>query len=135
MYSRGLGPVIQGSIPEKYDGTALLDLPTDTNAASCSAPKFIDAQKNEVKISPQEEPREEQGEPCSSEIREESTAEAFSPTRWLRRIFPRGSFLGELLPKIELEELIIIGLALFLFFSKDGDRECALMLLALIFIG
>jgi len=27
------------------------------------------------------------------------------------------------------EELLIIGIAAFLFFSKDGDRECAIILL------
>ena len=37
--------------------------------------------------------------------------------------------------KIGTEELLILALAAFLFFSKDGDRECALMLLALLFVG
>ncbi len=36
--------------------------------------------------------------------------------------------------KFGAEEILIIGIAAFLFFSKDGDRECALMLVALLFI-
>ena len=36
--------------------------------------------------------------------------------------------------KIGLEEILIIAAAAFLFFSKDGDIECALMLLVLLFI-
>lgn len=32
------------------------------------------------------------------------------------------------------EELLLIGLALFLFFSAEGDRECALILLLLLFV-
>ena len=45
-------------------------------------------------------------------------------------------FLSELkIPKIGTEELIIIGTALFLFFSKEGDRECALILLLLLLIN
>ena len=33
------------------------------------------------------------------------------------------------------EELLIIAIALFLLFSKDGDRECAIMLLLVLFIN
>ena len=45
-------------------------------------------------------------------------------------------FLSSLkVPKIGTEELLLIGAALYLFFSKDGDRECAIILLLLLFIG
>ena len=46
-------------------------------------------------------------------------------------------FLGKLpfhLPKFEGEDFLILGVAVFLFFSKEGDRECALLLLLLLFI-
>ena len=39
------------------------------------------------------------------------------------------------LDKIGYEEILIIGIAVFLFFSADGDRECALILLALLLIN
>ena len=41
---------------------------------------------------------------------------------------------SEILGRIGAEELMLIGIAAYLFFSKEGDRECAIMLLALIFI-
>lgn len=50
-----------------------------------------------------------------------------------------GAGLGRILKlgdgfHLGLEEILIIAAAAFLFFSKDGDRECALMLVALLFI-
>ena len=39
-----------------------------------------------------------------------------------------------LIPKIGYEEMLIIGLATLLFFCSNPDRECAMILLALIFI-
>ena len=36
--------------------------------------------------------------------------------------------------KIGLEEILIIAAAAFLFFRKDGDTECAIMLLLLLFV-
>ena len=41
-----------------------------------------------------------------------------------------------LLPnKIGTEEILILATAAFLFFSRDGDRECALLLLLLLLIN
>lgn len=39
------------------------------------------------------------------------------------------------LSKIGMEEILIVGLALFLFFSKDGDKECAILLALLLLIN
>lgn len=39
------------------------------------------------------------------------------------------------LSSIGLEEILIIATAAILFFNKDGDKECAIMLLLLLFIG
>ena len=39
------------------------------------------------------------------------------------------------MPKIGTEEILILTVAALLFFNKDGDRECAILLLALLFIG
>ena len=38
------------------------------------------------------------------------------------------------IPKFDSEDLLLLGLAAFLFFSKSGDRECAIILALLIFI-
>ena len=48
------------------------------------------------------------------------------------------SLFGDLsigLPKLGTEELLLIGAALFLLFSKDGDKECAIILLILLLIN
>ena len=60
-------------------------------------------------------------------------------------IFPKlpfGNILGGIfgngkfgLSKIGTEELLIIAAAIFLFFSGDGDRECAILLVLLLFIN
>ena len=39
------------------------------------------------------------------------------------------------LEKIGFEEILIIAIAAFLFFSANGDKECALILLALLLIN
>ena len=39
------------------------------------------------------------------------------------------------LRKIGTEEVLIIATAAFLFFAKEGDKECAIMLLFLLFLG
>lgn len=49
-----------------------------------------------------------------------------------------GGFLGNGtfgMPKIGTEEILIIATAAFLFFTSDGDRECAILLLLLLFIN
>ena len=55
--------------------------------------------------------------------------------------FPIASFLPKLgfpelsrlkMPEIHGEEILIICVALFLLFSKNGDKECAVMLLILL---
>lgn len=61
----------------------------------------------------------------------------------LASAFPLGRILPERMRgalhlekfKIGTEELLIIALALFLFLSKDGDKECAMILFLLIFIN
>ncbi len=55
----------------------------------------------------------------------------------LGRILPAGVRNALHLEKFKIgtEELLIIGLALFLFFSKDGDKECAIILFLLLFVN
>lgn len=45
------------------------------------------------------------------------------------------SSIGLSMPNLGAEEILIIATAAFLFFSKSGDRECALILLLLLFIN
>jgi hypothetical protein len=55
----------------------------------------------------------------------------------LGRIFPEGMRGALHLEKFKLgtEELLLIALALFLFLSKDGDKECAIILFLLLFVN
>jgi hypothetical protein len=53
-------------------------------------------------------------------------------------LFGKGGLFGIegiKMPKIGTEEILIIATAAFLLFSKNGDRECALILLFLLFIN
>ena len=43
--------------------------------------------------------------------------------------------LGLSVPAFGTEDILIIATAAFLFFSKSGDKECAIMILLLIFIA
>ncbi len=140
MYSRGFGTSGDVKLPEKYDGTALIDIPVEEEKSPPQQmPLFSDTQKREVKISPSEIPNDTHNEESIGTEKSEETADAalfsFAPLKLISKIIPDGTRLGKLIPKIEIEELIILGIAAFLFFSKSGDKECALMLLALIFIS
>ena len=140
MYSRGFGTAGDVKLPEKYDGTALIDLPPEEEKSSPQQmPLFSDTQKREVKISPNEISTDAHTEAAANAEKSEETKDAglfsFAPLKLISKIIPDGSHLGKLIPKIEIEELIILGIAAFLFFSKSGDKECALMLFALIFIS
>ena len=43
--------------------------------------------------------------------------------------------IGLHMPTFDREDILLIGVALFLFFSKDGDKECAILLIALLFFS
>ena len=56
----------------------------------------------------------------------------------LSGLFGKGGLFGIegiKMPKIGTEEILIIATAAFLLFSKNGDRECALILLFLLFVN
>ena len=114
--------------PENYDGTAFLDdgkSDGGENVQSSAAPN-----KN-----PWESPAPTQEVHACAE--NESVLSSFSKFPFLSGIFGGSSSLLQSLkiPKIGTEELLIIGAAIFLFLSKDGDRECALILLLLLLIN
>ncbi len=59
-----------------------------------------------------------------------------------RPVLPFSGLLGGLfkngkfsLQSLEFEDLLIIGIALYMLLSKDGDMECGILLLLLLFIG
>lgn len=72
-----------------------------------------------------------------SEEIEESIESSATPTKsylggFLSKFVKNGN-IG--LQKIGTEEILIIAAAAFLLFSKEGDKECAIMLLLLLFLG
>ena len=106
MYTRSYYP--EGgrmNLPENYDGTAFTD-----SEAPCEV--------------------EERNE----EFNAESTHSASAPVRIpiLSSLFGDG---GIRMPRLGTEEILILATAAFLFFSQDGDKESALILLLLLFIS
>ena len=101
------------SIPENYSGIAVEE---------CTSCPVTEA---EVHSTPERECEEET--PCTC------SAKKHAPL-WEKA----SSILGRLpfhLPRFEGEDFLILGVAVLLFFSHDGDKECALLLLLLLFIG
>ena len=138
MYSRSY---FQGdteiSVPDNYDGTAFFESAVQSEA---KAPK-IEPIKSEKKISPKDD------EPTHDCIIEENACDeescecngrggifGFDFKRSFGSLFS-GTRLGSFIPKdFGVEEILIIGIALFLLFSSEHDIECSLLLLSLIFI-
>ena len=131
MYTRSfLGNEEKLTVPENYDGNAFFD--TAPQQSSQSIPPVI---STETKISPGDtipkvtEYGDEEYEECGGVVQmERSSPLKFLPSS-LGNLFKLDSF------KLGSEEILIIAVAAFLFFSKGGDKECALFLLLLLFVG
>ena len=126
-------------VPENYDGNALRE---ESRPEEIPLSLPLSKSIGETKISPREEipPMEEERElkECLTEPFEESKGEKVGLfERLSQNGFFKKRFLGLIKSdsfKIGSEEILIAALALFLLFSKDGDLECAAMLLLLLFI-
>ena len=110
-------------IPENYDGTAMLERKVGGDDMINKDDSF-----SQVKISPG---YKEQVEGKSNNY-EQSNAKEEIPV--FKNLFSKDLNLGSLIPTLGTEELLILALAAFLFFSKSGDKECALILLFLVFV-
>ena len=135
MYTRSYFPEEEKVIvPENYDGSAFSERVTEKDVRAnedCAEKKAEPA----VSFIQKEESENEENafSPLSSVFERLPFKKAFSfgPLGALSGIFTKG-------PKnikIGTEEILLAALAIYLFLSKDGDKECALMLLLLIFIG
>ena len=122
MYSRSYYPEPQERlpIPENYDGTAFQEREND------------------------DEPYAEKAEESTQTFaggRDQGTGgilSSFARLPILSGLFVNGCTEGGgsfLPPKIGTEEILIIATAAFLLFSKSGDKECAVILLLLLFIN
>ncbi len=132
MYTRsyydneGVAHTLSGN----YDGTALREEPPELPRPSPTRDEGASL-KAETKRSPADiDPEPEQvAEECNA--RQDKPSGFFG---YIQRAFD-GILPKKFLPdKFGLEELLIIGLAAYLFFTKSGDKEFAIMLLLLIFV-
>ena len=126
IYSRSYYPESgeKLSIPENYDGTALLD---------------TGAQQEEKTAEEAGLTAEYNTDSATEGSREsESVFSVLGRAPFLSGVFGKGGLFSGInlkLPKIGTEEILILATAAFLFFSKEGDRECAVMLLLLLLIN
>ena len=131
MYSRSYYPDSQErlSLPDNYDGTAFMERDVARENDCVQEISFGDTQGSETDT------------PVHKMIDERSDKGIFSSlgkSPLLSGIFAKNGLLGSMgltMPNIGTEEILILATAAFLFFSKNGDRECALILLLLIFIN
>ena len=93
------------SLPKNYDGTAFAE------------------ERSEIA---------ENSEPASAGA--EIIKNSFLKKIPLGSVLSSFNFLGDGEFKLGSEEIIIIGLALFLLFNKEADKECGIMLLLLLLI-
>lgn len=120
MYSRSYYPESEEmiNIPENYDGTAFTEqkqIPENQPVVTETATRI---EENRQKT--------------------ETTASLFSGIPVLSGLFGNGKLFGNTslkMPKLGTEEILILLAAAFLFFSKEGDKECGLILLFLLLIN
>ena len=134
MYSRIYSEEDGGrvKIPEKYDGTSMLSV---SKAPSLSFDDIPPCHPTKI---PKDEPTfipVPEEEECSAEAEEVSVGNPLLSFLGLGS----GGLFGNLpftkyIGNIGREEIIILAIALLLLFSKGGDKWCALLIGALIFI-
>lgn len=124
MYSRSyIDESERVPIPEKYDGFAFgNDALCEKN---CTRPPTNDENSQ---ISAEDENADQSVSASPKSV--------FSPILGLGKGLFGGLFGSTIkLPKLGTEEILIIATALFLLFSKEGDKECAILLLLLLLIN
>ena len=126
MYTRSYDEKLGIVIPESYGGTLLRE--DDAHVGNNDQMEESDVLSNK---NPWENER----------VHNENLAES-EPAFSLLGALPFRNFFGDIfkngkfsLQKIGTEEILIIATAAFLLFSKNGDKECAIMLLLLLFLG
>ena len=123
MYTRAYDENLGIVIPESYGGTALRDDGYSENNEFLSEESNDKTANQKAGIPPDKTAQTAKSEPTGSFFSK------LSFKNFLGNFFDNGKFN---LQKIGTEEILIIATAAFLFFSKDGDKECALMLLLLL---
>ncbi len=127
MYTRSYDNESRIKIPENYDGNAFFE----ESVSDVSPPKKETAEPLVAPWdAPKSPPPEEETVPTAAGIK---AGNFFG--KYLKKL-PFGAlniFGGDKL-EFGTEEILLIGVALFLFFSGGGDKECAVMLLLLLLV-
>ena len=123
MYTRNYYPDTQERLtpPENYDGCAFIESSSAPSEATLEA-SYNECENSENKIGQ----------------REKTVSAGLGDIPFLSGLFGKGSLLGGLnlkMPTIGTEEILILATAAFLFFSRDGDKECAILILILVFLA
>ena len=140
MYSRSYQAGEIPAIPESYSGVAF----REPEPPPEDAPRGV-AKSADIRFTTSPEPPDPNL--TATAAAESAPAPESAPTGGIlsaigdilpfKGLFSGGSGLGlgKLgLTKLGTEEILIIGLALFLFLSRDGDKECAIVLALLLLI-
>lgn len=119
MYTRNYFGSADGSsaLPANYDGTAFTETKTE--------------EKRDTGTTVSE--KEPESAPASANVGGGFEGIFNLLKKPFGALFSSGGGIG--FPKLGTEEILIIAVAAFLFFSKDGDRECALLLLLLLIVN
>lgn len=125
MYTRSYNDASNIIVPEHYGGTSF------GQSRECDAD--IGCGTNALK-----RPTEEEAVHTSADTKTEDSQQASSSSLKL----PFAGIVSNILKnknfnlqKIGKEELLILATAAFLLFSKEGDKECAIMLILLLFLN
>lgn len=127
MYSRSYYPEAQErpTLPENYDGTAFMERQEPHTPDGAAEISFIES--TDITSDTPVFNRTDGG-----------LLSGLGRSPLLSGLFAKDGFLGGMgltMPNIGTEEILILATAAFLFFSKSGDRECAIILLLLLFIN
>ena len=125
------------NVPENYDGNAFAEKKETVNANEINQTPTQNTEIPPLRA-PWDIPKEEKQdvtEQVMAKPRESAGVFGDFMSRLpFGSLFKKGDFLGNALSDFGTEELLIIGVALFLLLSKNGDKECAFILLFLLFV-
>ena len=134
MYARSYYPESEKmSVPENYDGNAFGHIDSKDGA-----PEERHSEKSSYEpvsfLSENPTLHEDRAEPVLKKHASEGGFGSIFKRLPFSNIFGGVDFFRDGFKSIGTEEILLIGVAIFLLLSKNGDKECAVMLLALLFI-
>ncbi len=123
MYTRIYGAEEKSlNIPENYDGNAFREESAEPGLQSKDPFTDIPTSENEAEV------------PVMKKTESEGIFSGIFKKLPIQGVFGNLGIKSISSFKIGSEEILIVGIALFLFFSKGGDNELAFMLLLLLFV-